>query len=237
MSVVSRIDERELAIELLHSVKKFFKFRELESLLGISTPMIWRYIHGEVKPSVDRAREIISKLLSREVLEMIKSRVLQVKEGGIVNVYPLAYSVEILTIASIDALLWASKFSPTCVMTTEVDGIPLATLIAKRFGIKMVVAKRRRELGYSNFYETTYMSYDPPELRSLYVPKDLLDEEDRALIVDDLVRSGRTTLALVEIARKAKAEIVGLYALLSVGDRWKQAIEGVVPSYRTLFEV
>ena len=230
-------DIRDLAIELLHSVKKFYKFRELEELLGISTPTLWRYIHGEIKPSPERAREIISKLLSPPVLENIKRKIVSVRDG-IVNVYPLAYSIEVLTIASIDAYLWARDLSPSTILTTEVDGIPLATLIAKKLGATLVVAKRRREVGFAQFIETSYLAYDPPEIRTLYVPREVLPPNERVLIVDDLIRSGRTTRALVDIVRQARGVVVGVYAMIGYGDGWKNVVKAIVGDrHKVLFEL
>lgn len=235
--VIQEHDIRDLAIELLHSVKKFYRFRELEEILGISTPTLWRYIHGEIKPSPERAKDIILKLLSPSVLENIKKKIISVR-NGIVNVYPLAYSIEVLTIASIDAYLWARDLGPTTVLTTEVDGIPLATLIAKKLGASLVVAKRRREVGYSQFIETSYLAYDPPEVRTLYVPKEVLPPNERVLIVDDLIRSGRTTRALVDIVRQARSLVVGVYALMGYGDAWKNVVKIFVGDrHRVLFEL
>ncbi len=235
--MVQEHDVRDLAIELLHSMKKFYKFRELESILGISTPTLWRYIHGEIKPSPERAKEIIDKLLSPKVLEEVKKKIVNVRDG-IVNVYPLAYSIDVLTIAAIDAYLWARSFSPTVVLTTEVDGIPLATLIAKKLGVSLLVAKRRREVGYTQFLETSYLAYDPPEVRTIYLPREVLPPNEKVLIVDDLVRSGRTTKALVDIVRQAKCVVVGFYALIGYGSTWRAVLKGLVGDrFKVLFEV
>jgi len=231
------IDERDLAIELLHSMKKFFKFRELEKMLEISTPTLWRYIHNEIKPSPERAREIISRLLSPRVIESLKSRLVSVEEN-VVNVYPLAYSVEVLTIASIDAYLWARNLEPTCVITIETDGIPLATLIAKMLGVRLVVAKKRREVGFKHFLETSYMAYDPPEVITLYIPREVLPSDERVLIVDDLVRSGRTTRAIADLIRKSGSTPIGLYALLGYGDKWIPVVRSIVgDNFKTLFRI
>jgi len=234
---VQEHDVRDLAIELLHSMKRFYKFRELESILGISTPTLWRYIHGEIKPSPERAREIINRLLSPKVLEEVKRKIVSVRDG-IVNVYPLAYSIDVLTIAAIDAYLWARDLAPSVVLTTEVDGIPLATLIAKKLGVSLLVAKRRREVGYSQFLETSYLAYDPPEVRTIYLPKEVLPPNERVLIVDDLVRSGRTTRALIDIVRQARSIVVGFYALIGYGPTWRSVLKSLVGDrYRVLFEV
>ena len=44
------------------------------------------------------------------------------------------------------------------------------------------------------------------------------------LIVDDLLRTGRTLKALITIANKAKASIIGVFALISLGNAWREFI-------------
>ncbi|MEM2201556.1 MAG: hypothetical protein QW162_06745, partial [Ignisphaera sp.] len=78
------IDYAELVIEVLSSLKRFMKFKELESLLGISIPTLWRYIHGDIRPSQERAKNMLLKLLGDDVIELMLSRVLKVAEGDIV---------------------------------------------------------------------------------------------------------------------------------------------------------
>jgi len=231
------IDERSLAIQVLRSIKRFFKFRELEEILGLPTPTIWRYIHGDVKPSVERARELTSRLLSPPVISRLMERVLGNSNNELVNVYKVAYSVDVLRIASIDAYLWSRELSPTAVLTIETDGIPLATMIAMMLNTKLLVAKKRREVGFEHFIDVSYLAYDPPEIVTLYLPRGLLTAEDRVIIVDDLVRSGKTSKALAQLISKARAQIKGFYALLAIGDGWRKNIESITPNYRIFYSI
>uniref|UniRef100_A0A7C5YXH1 Phosphoribosyltransferase domain-containing protein n=1 Tax=Ignisphaera aggregans TaxID=334771 RepID=A0A7C5YXH1_9CREN len=232
------IDEKELVIEILTSLKRFFKFKELESILGISVPTLWRYIHGDIKPSQDRSRRMISKLLDSDMINVIKEKVVKADEEGLINVYNLAYNIDILTIASIDAMLWAQDMGFTSVATVETDGIPLATLISKRLNIKLVTIKRKKEVGFNKFIEVSYITRAPPEIVSLYLPEGIIEYGDKVLIVDDLVRSGRTSIALFELIKRAGARPAGFYALISIGDAWREVVERYVGgNYRVLFRL
>jgi adenine phosphoribosyltransferase len=51
-----------------------------------------------------------------------------------------------------------------------------------------------------------------------YLPRAALDEGDRVLVVDDLVRSGETQTLLLDIADRAGATVVGVAALIAAGD-------------------
>jgi adenine/guanine phosphoribosyltransferase-like PRPP-binding protein len=232
------IDEKELVIEILTSLKRFFKFKELESILGIPVPTLWRYIHGDIKPSQDRSRIMITKLLDSDMINVIKEKVVKADEEGLINVYNLVYNIDILTIASIDAMLWAQDMGFTSVATVETDGIPLATLISKRLNIKLVTIKRKKEVGFNKFIEVSYITRAPPEIVSLYLPEGIIEYGDKVLIVDDLVRSGRTSIALFELIKRAGARPAGFYALISIGDAWREVVERYVGSnYRVLFRL
>lgn len=232
------IDERELVVEILSSLKRFFKFKELESILGISIPTLWRYIHGDIKPSQERSKQMIARLLDSDMIDTIKGKVVKRVEEGLINVYSLAYDLDILTIASIDAMLWGQNMGFTAVVTVETDGIPLATLASKRLNIKMAVVKRKKEVGFNKFIEVSYITRTPPEVVSLYLPEGVIEYGDRVLVVDDLVRSGRTSIALFELIRRAGARPTGFYALIGIGDSWKNTVEKYVgANYRVLFKV
>lgn len=232
------IDYARVVVEILVSLKKFLKFRELDSILGISIPTLWRYIHGDIKPSQERAKNMIHRLLSRDVINILMPRVLRMSDEDVINLYTIAYNIDVLTLASIDALLWGKDRGFTAVVTVEVDGIPLATMIAKRLGLKLVVVKKKKEVGFNRFIELSYITSMPPEVVTLYLPEGVLDHVDRVLIVDDLVRSGRTSGALCELLKKSGAKPVGFYALIGVGDSWKKTIQLYVgDNYRVLYEV
>jgi adenine phosphoribosyltransferase len=61
--------------------------------------------------------------------------------------------------------------------------------------------------------------------RTLYLPKEALKRRDSVLIVDDMIKSGETQAALVNLVRKARAEISGIYCLIAVGDEWKEKLK------------
>ncbi|MEM1541074.1 MAG: phosphoribosyltransferase family protein [Ignisphaera sp.] len=232
------IEYSGLVVELLSSLKRFLKFKELESILEISIPTLWRYIHGDIKPTEDRAKNMLMKLLSKPVIDTVMSRIVKMVDSDVVNLYSIVYNIDVLTLASIDALLWSKDLGLTAVVTVEVDGISLATMIAKRLGTKLIVIKRRKEVGFDRFIELSYVTSMPPEVVTLYLPEGVLGYGDRVLVVDDLVRSGRTSGAVCELIKKSGAKAVGFYALASIGGTWKKVVSQYVGEHqRSLFEL
>jgi len=218
-------DERYICITALRLIKKSMKYSDLQEVLGIPAPVLWRYIAGMVRPTRERASEILRTLVERGVLRRVISKRLRFVDGDVVDMYSLVYSTDVLWLASIEAYYHFKELQIDTALTTEVDGIPVGLAIASMMDLDLVVAKRRKELGFSEFYEETYLSRDPPSLVTLYVPKTSLGKGSRVLIVDDLLRSGRTLRALVNIVRQARAEVAGIFSLVAVGNEWKEVVK------------
>lgn len=217
-------DERYLCIAALKLIKRSVKYSDLQRILNIPAPVLWRYIAGVVRPTRERASEILRTLIESGMLRNIIARRLKFVDSNVVDMYSLVYRTDVLWLASIEAYYRFRDQMIDAALTTEVDGIPVGLAIASIMDIDLIVAKRRKELGFSEFYEETYLSRDPPSMVTLYVPKESIRKGARILIVDDLLRSGRTLKALINIVRQAKAELAGIFSLVSVGSDWKEAI-------------
>ena len=59
-------------------------------------------------------------------------------------------------------------------------------------------------------------------MMALYVPKGIVKKGDSVLIVDDVIRTGETQRALINLVGRAKAEVTGIFALITVGDDWEK---------------
>jgi len=73
--------------------------------------------------------------------------------------------------------------------------------------------------------EETYALRDSGVTMTLYIPKDAIKKRDSVLIVDDMIKTGETQAALVNLVRKAKAEISGFFSLIAVGEEWKRKLK------------
>jgi len=98
------------------------------------------------------------------------------------------------------------------VLTAAVDGIPLAVAVAQRFEAPLVVAKQYKEPGAKSL-EVSYIKGN--RVVSLYVPQGLLAKGDSVLIIDDVVRSGKTIRALADLAEAAGSKVAAAAVLLA----------------------
>jgi adenine phosphoribosyltransferase len=64
-------------------------------------------------------------------------------------------------------------------------------------------------------------------MMSFYIPRGILKKGDSVLIVDDIIKSGETQRAMINLVTKSRADVAGVYALVSVGNRWKEKLRDV----------
>jgi len=217
-------------IDLLNLAKNYYTYRELAQIIGLPETVLSRYVKGHVLPTIDRAQEMNGILQRILRLEVELQKRLKFDDDGFFDNTQIISDPMLLERAVQQAINGFAGKRITKIITAAVDGIPLATLIAHRLGVGMVIAKRVREVGVREFIEESYVPSRTATIVSLYVPRDAIRRGDCLLIVDDIVDSGETQEALVRIAQKAKAEVTGVYALLSVGNEWKSRIGAAAPN-------
>ena len=212
---------RFLAYVYLSESRAFFSNKEIAEIVGLPEPVISRYVSGGMLPNIESARQIISKLRKFRVLDRILDRVLMV-EDGIVNISRVALDASIIKIASIEAFHQFSSENIDVVLTAAVNGVPLATLVSGFLGCKLSIAKHVADADVKNYIEVKYLQSHPPRFVSLYLPSWSIPKGARVLIVDDLLFTGNTLGALREIVDKAGGHVVGVFALIGVGDLWRR---------------
>lgn len=96
------------------------------------------------------------------------------------------------------------------VLTVEASGIAIAALVAVRFGVPMVFAKKSKS---SNIPDTVYtcpvMSYTHGNVNQIIVTKDYLHEGEGVLLIDDFLAHGEALSGLVNVVEQAGAHVVG----------------------------
>jgi adenine/guanine phosphoribosyltransferase-like PRPP-binding protein len=215
---------RLMTIELLRTAKKRYTYRELSAKTGLPVTVLSRYAKGHVLPNTDRARQLWGTLKKLVGLETELRKMVQFNDQGYFNNTWIIGDFNVLRQAAHHALAAFAGRRVTKILTAAVDGIPLSTMVADSLGVNLVMAKWDKEVGVPSFLEETYVLRDSGVTRTLYVPKEALKRRDSVLIVDDMIKTGETQAALVNLVRKARAEISGVYSLIAVGDEWEKKL-------------
>ena len=99
---------------------------------------------------------------------------------------------------------------PNKILTVEVSGIPLATLVASKFRVPMVFAKKITGANMSDdCYSANVYSFTKKKDYLIKVSKEYLKKSDRVLIVDDFLANGEALRGLLSIISQAGATAVG----------------------------
>lgn len=224
---VDELKFRLMTIEMLRTAKykRNITYRELASKTGLPVTVLSRYAKGHVLPNTARARQlwkVLTKLVGLE--NELRNRIRFDEEGYFDNT-DIIGDFNVLQQAANHALANFAGKRVTKVLTAAVDGVPLATMVANALGVNLVIAKRGKEVGVKAFLEETYALRDSGVTMTLYIPKDSIKKRDSVLIVDDMIKTGETQAALVNLVRKAKAEISGVFLLIAVGEEWKKKLK------------
>jgi len=226
-SRISDLKYKLMTIELLNLAKNYYTYRELAQIIGLPETVLSRYVKGHVLPTIDRAQNINRTLQKIMRLEGEIQQRIRFDESGYFDNTKLISDTLLLERAVQHAVNAFAGMRITKILAAAVDGVPLAALLAHRLGVGLIIAKKSREVGVREFIEEIYIPNRTAIMVSLYVPRDALRKGDCVLIVDDVIDSGETQIALTRIVQKAKAEVTGMYALISMGSEWKSRIEAV----------
>ncbi len=107
------------------------------------------------------------------------------------------------------------------IITAEAKGIPLAHEMARQSGAKKYfLARKAPKLYMTGVFENTVKSITTAKEQKLYL--DTADAElmkgKKILIVDDVISTGESLLALEKLVEKAGGIIAGRMAILAEGD-------------------
>ena len=112
------------------------------------------------------------------------------------------------------------------IITAEAKGIPLAHEMARQTGAKKYfLARKGAKLYMTGVFESTVKSITTAKEQKLYL--DTADAElmrgKKILIVDDVISTGESLLALEALVEKAGGIIAGKMAVLAEGDAQDRA--------------
>ena len=128
-----------------------------------------------------------------------------------------------LTVASAKALLEkAPEFD--IIVTPEAKSIPLAYEMARQSGKSYVVARKSTKLYMKNPISVAVRSITTDREQRLYLGEDECSQirGKRVLVVDDVISTGESLLAVEKLVQETGGEIVGSAAILAEGDAAKR---------------
>lgn len=108
----------------------------------------------------------------------------------------------------------AVRHGATKIVGLEARGFILAAPVAVRAGIGFVPVRKAGKLPGATLSQTYDLEYGSAEVE---VHAEDLQEGDRVIVIDDVLATGGTAGASVDLVRRAGAEVVAVAVLLELG--------------------
>ena len=106
----------------------------------------------------------------------------------------------------------------TKIVTIEASGIAVACLTAKYFNVPIVFAKKSESKNIDgDVYRTTVTSYTRGRDYTVILEKRYLTSDDRILIIDDILATGKAQRGLLDISTQAGAAVAGIGVVIEKG--------------------
>lgn len=214
MKKAEELKYRLSSIEALALLKKTMSYDELSSILGIPPTALSRYVNGHVIPKIETSKAIFD-LFKREYLIKEASKRIYVDEFGAVDSSMIIYDPVFLKYIVLAEYEKMKVFKIDKVLTLEADGIPVAYQVASTLGKSVAVARKTKKLGVREFLEIKQV-FDSGTYRYIYLPKNSIRKGEYVLLTDDIIRTGATVRALVNLCKEVKANVSGIFTVIAL---------------------
>ena len=107
---------------------------------------------------------------------------------------------------------------PNKIMTIEASGIAFGMAVAAALNLPLVFAKKKKSINVEDdLYSTIVHSYTHNIDYRVVVSKEILNEEDRILLVDDFLANGCALEGLMDLVAQAGGKVVGCTTAIEKG--------------------
>ena len=218
---------RLIVVDLLKELKNGFTYKELSKIFNIQESLLCRYVNGSTIPSELHAKEILDKIKSREFLTKFLIKKITVHEDGYVDTSGLLFYPNLLKIL---IEIYYNKFfgnkEITKIVTVAVNGIPFATLAAEALSKPLIIVKKHKDSIYIDYIDESLKETDGV-ITSIFLRSDYISKNDKVLLVDDVIRSGKTIFTAYKLIKKAGAYVIGALVIASVGNEKSSYINSI----------
>ena len=97
------------------------------------------------------------------------------------------------------------------ILTIEASGIGIAAVVAQRFDVPVVFAKKSQSINLDgDVYSTKIQSFTHQRIYDVIVSKKFLNADDHVLLIDDFLANGCALNGLIDLVEDAGATVEGI---------------------------
>lgn len=100
------------------------------------------------------------------------------------------------------------------ILTIEASGIAPAIMVGYLLELPVVFAKKKKPSTMENMLATQVFSFTKNNTYDVCVCKDYLQPGDKVLFIDDFLANGNAAKGIIDLVRKADAELIGMGFLI-----------------------
>ncbi|MEM0015842.1 MAG: phosphoribosyltransferase family protein [Saccharolobus sp.] len=216
---------RLFSIDLLRELKSIYTYKNLAEIFNIQESLICRYVNGRTVPSERHALEIINRIRSRDFLYNFFIDKIKVYEDSFIDVSQLLFYPNLLKIL---LELYLTKINKNMDITKVVgiasNGIPFSTIVSSILKKPLVISKKHKDSVQISYIEENIRESNGV-VSAIYLREDYISKRDKILIVDDVIRSGRTLFSIYKLISKANATVIGSLIIATNTDEWKKKMD------------
>lgn len=101
------------------------------------------------------------------------------------------------------------------VVAVEARGFIFGAAVANKLGVGFVPVRKKGKLPYKKDSVTYNLEYGTDTLE---IHCDAIEKNDRTLIIDDLLATGGTVKAVIELVEKLKGKVIGIAFVIELVD-------------------
>jgi xanthine phosphoribosyltransferase len=158
------------------------------------------------------------------MMKLLEERIMKdgiVKEGNVLKVDSFLNHQMDIDLFNEMGKEWKKLFAGcniNKILTIEASGIGIACITAQHFGVPVVFAKKSQSINIEgDVYTTRVQSFTHKKVYDVIVSKKYIRPEDNILIIDDFLANGCALEGLIDIAKNAGANIIGVGIAIEKG--------------------
>lgn len=218
----STLSEDVLAVK---SGLELFGLGKVETLAGAAGGV--RFIPGHsTEDDNEFLKELAQKLSDSE----------RILPGGLLYITDVLCSPQIVVRLGEIFRSRLQHLAPDYVMTVETRGISLALLVARAFNVPLVMARHDNYITEGPTVNINYVSGSAKAIRTMGLPKRVLQPGSKVLIVDDVMKAGGTARGMVELATEVGAVVIGKAFLIETATPENKLVDDYTAFFR-LYDV
>jgi adenine phosphoribosyltransferase len=220
---LDRMKARLMANEVLRLLKPHLSYKDLNKLTGVPESILCRYVRGNIIPSYEQAINILSKISLSIDLDTLLRNLVAREKSTIIDLSRVLKDPYIIRLLTILLTIELAGKTITKIVATSESVLPLATMLGLELNSSIVLVKRRAYPGIQ--YYSAIIVRTPRESETIYIDKDLINRRDRVLVLADVVYSGKTLNAVLNLLSRTRATVVDIIVILALGNQWRKRLK------------